>query len=400
MVPLSNLGGREGQDAAALRASEAKFRGLLDAAPDGIIIADRDGRIVLANRQAQMLFGFAVEELLGQPVELLLPEGDRVTHRRHRAAYHQAPRTRPMGAGMELSARRKDGTEFPVEISLSPLETEDGLLVIAAVRDITERKRTEAHVQALKEEAERRRVEVERAALEQAARRAEKLAAIGTLAAGLAHELNNPIGIMSSRIELMLLEGKAGLPVELREDLEVLHRQAQRVARITQGLLTFARHSSGERAPVDLNHVVRETLLLAERQIAKEGVRVTAELAPDLPAVLGDVDTLQQVVLNLVTNARDALTEAGGDIRIETRRREGRADLVELVVADTGPGIAPEDVARIFDPFFTTKLSGTGLGLSITHGIVREHGGTIDVQSAPGKGARFVLAFPAILAVS
>jgi PAS domain S-box-containing protein len=382
-------------DAAALE-SEAMFRGLLDAAPDAMVIVDRQGRIVLANRQAQTVFGFTPEELLGQPVEMLLPEAYRAVHHRHRADYHASPRTRPMGAGMELLARRRDGAEFPVEISLSPIETDRGMLVIAAVRDITERKRAEAHMQALREEADRQRAEAERAALEQAARRSEKLAALGTLAAGLAHELNNPIGIMSSRIELMLLEGHA-LPEEVRDDLEVLQRQAHRVARITHGLLTFARHSSGERAPIDLNHVVRETLLLAERQITKEGVGVAVTLAPDLPAILGDADTLQQVVLNLVTNARDALAAGRGDIRIETRTREGRRELVELVIADTGPGIAPEDVARIFDPFFTTKASGTGLGLSITHGIVREHGGTIDVESAPGKGTRFVLAFPAIL---
>jgi two-component system NtrC family sensor kinase len=271
------------------------------------------------------------------------------------------------------------------------------MLVIAAVRDISERKRTEASLQALREETERRRVEAERAALEQAARRAEKLASLGTLAAGLAHELNNPIGIMSSRIELILLEGEA-FSAELRDDLQVLQRQAQRVAKITSGLLSFARQSSGDRGPVDLNHVVQETLELAERQIEKEGVRFAIELAPDLPAIFGDADTLQQVVLNLLTNARDALAAAGGDIYIRTATREGRPDLVELVVADTGPGIAPEDLTRLFDPFFTTKPTGTGLGLSISHGIVREHGGTIDVESSPGRGTRFVLAFPAIRA--
>jgi signal transduction histidine kinase len=262
------------------------------------------------------------------------------------------------------------------------------------VRDITERKRIEADLRTLNEDLARQREEAERAALALAARRAEKLAALGTLAAGLAHELNNPIGIMSSRIEVMLMEGE-GLPSRVRDDLEVLHRQTQRVARITQGLLTFARSSSGERAPIDLNHVVRETLLLAENQIAKGGVTVTTDLAPDVPAVLGDADTLQQVMLNLVTNARDAVA-SGGEIRIETRRRDGDR-MIELVVADTGRGIAPEDLTRIFDPFFTTKPTGTGLGLSLTHGIVREHGGTIDVESAPGRGTRFILAFPAIV---
>jgi signal transduction histidine kinase len=303
---------------------------------------------------------------------------------------------------------------FPVEISLSPLETPEGVLVSAAVRDVTPRKEIEARLNALNEDlAQRvaelgavnrelealshsvsRRAEAEREALTQGARRAEKLAALGTLAAGLAHELNNPIGIMSSRIELMLLEGGAALSDEVREDLRVLHRQTQRAARITQGLLSFARRSAGERAPVDLNHVVRETLMLVESQITKAGVRLVVDLAAELPVILGDADTLQQVVLNLVTNARDALA-GGGDIRIVTRVR--KRSLVELVVADTGPGIAPQDLPRVFDPFFTTKPAGTGLGLAITHGIVNEHHGTIDVESAPGQGTRFILTFPALV---
>jgi signal transduction histidine kinase len=239
----------------------------------------------------------------------------------------------------------------------------------------------------------RARAESERRALEDAARRAEKLAALGTLAAGLAHELNNPIGIISSRIELMLLEAEStGLPQEVRDDLGVLHRQAQRVARITQGLLSFARQPAGERTTVDLNHIVRETLLLAEKQIIRSGIGVATTLAPDLPEIVGDPGALQQVVLNLVTNAWEAVSP-GGRITIETGVCPGDGR-VGLIVEDTGRGIAPELLSRIFDPFFTTKDSGTGLGLAITDGIVREHGGTIDVESWRGKGTRFVVAFP------
>jgi signal transduction histidine kinase len=246
------------------------------------------------------------------------------------------------------------------------------------------------------ERRRRERAERERIALEHVARRAEKLAALGTLAAGLAHELNNPIGIISSRIELMLLDAEAtGLPPAVREDLTVLHRHAQRVARIASGLLSFARQSSGERMPVDLNHLVTETLLLAEKQLTHEGIRVETKLAPRLPAILGDANTLQQVLLNLITNAWDAL-DAGGELRIETSAGPDDSGVVKLVIADTGPGIDPEVLPRIFDPFFSTKPSGTGLGLSITDGIVRDHGGTIDVESRPGTGTRFVLTFPVV----
>jgi signal transduction histidine kinase len=214
------------------------------------------------------------------------------------------------------------------------------------------------------------------------------------MAAGLAHELNNPIGVISSRIEIMLLdvEGQA-IHGQLAEDLRVLHRHAQRVARIAQGLLSFSRQSSGLHGPVDLNHLVEETLLLVERPIAKQGVTVTRRLAPDLPPLWGDGNTLQQVVLNLLTNARDAV-DGGGEITVETSRAAGEPDAVRLLVRDTGPGIPPEALPRIFDPFFTTKAEGTGLGLSVSYGIVRDHHGTVDVESRPGEGTTFILTFP------
>ena len=236
----------------------------------------------------------------------------------------------------------------------------------------------------------------DRVALERSARQAEKLAALGTLAAGLAHELNNPIGIISSRIEIMLLEAETqALPPGVADDLRVLHRHAQRVGKIAQGLLSFARQSSGQRGVADLNHLVAETVLLVEKQLARSGIVVKTTLAPWLPAVSGDANALQQVVLNLVTNARDVL-RAGGEITIETVPVLDGSGAARLIVRDSGPGIAPETLARIFDPFFTTKPDGTGLGLSISYGIVREHQGTIDVQSQPGEGTTFVLTFPPI----
>jgi PAS domain S-box-containing protein len=353
---------------------------LVEGANALVVGLDAAGRVTLFNRAAETVTGYRREEVVGREWFDIL-----------------VPRARYPGVWPALQALMADGRPGDLE---HPIVAADGTERLVAWRySVLQEDAVTAGLLAFGVDVtERRRMEEERLALERAARQSEKLAALGTLAAGLAHELNNPIGIMSSRIELMLLDAeRAGLPAGVREDLAVLHRQAQRVARITQGLLSFARQSSGERMPVDLNHIVEETLLLAEKDMSKAGIRFVVRLQPGLPPIRGDANTLQQVVLNLLTNARDAI-EGRGEIRIETRTPAERPGVVELVVADTGHGIRPEDLPRIFDPFFSTKPRGTGLGLSITHGIVREHEGTIDVESTPGRGTRFVLAFPVLLA--
>jgi two-component system NtrC family sensor kinase len=191
----------------------------------------------------------------------------------------------------------------------------------------------------------------------------------------------------------MLLDAESkSLPDDVTEDLRVIHRHSQRIARITQGLLSFARSPSGQSGRVDLNRVIDETLLLVEKTIVKDGVGVQRALTPDLPMIWGDANALQQVVVNLLTNARDAV-RAGGEIFIETRVAAEPPGSVQLVVRDTGSGIPPEVLAKIFDPFFTTKAEGTGLGLSISYGIVRDHRGTVDVRSTPGEGTTFILTF-------
>ena len=371
---------RRGEAEAALAQEQEYSRLLVESANALIVVLDVEGRVTVFNPAAEALTGYRRADVLGRDWFALIAPRDRYPDAW--AAFGRLMKTeRPMDA--EHAILTAAGEERIVAWRNSVMRR-DGIVVGTMLFgiDATDRRRAEAH----------------RVAMEQVARRAEKLAALGTLSAGLAHELNNPIGIISSRIELMLLEGEtSGLPAEVRDDLGVLHRQAQRVARITSGLLSFARQSSGERMPVDLNHIVRETLLLAEKQITKTGVQVTTQLDPALPAIMGDAGTLQQVVLNLVTNARDALS-GEGQIALETCVLPERDHRVALIVTDTGHGIAPETIPRIFDPFFSTKSSGTGLGLSITDGIVRDHGGTIDVESRPGGGTRFVLTFPAVRA--
>jgi len=272
-----------------------------------------------------------------------------------------------MGQGLDLTARRRDGSEFPVEISLSYVETDEGLRAMAFVTDITERK-----------------------AMERATRQAERLSALGRLSAGIAHEVNNPIGIMTSRIELILMDAEAnGLPAETIDDLRVVHRNAIRVATLAKNLLSFSRETPRERVPVDLDQVVRNVLLLVTADFGRQNIRMVSKLKSS-SHVLGHANALEQVVLNLVTNAAEAMPQ-GGDIRIVTTTW---GDRVRMVVADTGRGIAAEHLQHIFDPFFTTKASGTGLGLSVSYGIAEDHGGTIEVESVPGQGTTFVLTFP------
>jgi PAS domain S-box-containing protein len=363
---------------AALRKSEALAHAVLESASEAIILIDGAGRITVVNPAAERMFGYDRGDLLGRPLEILLPERIRGAHVGHRLDYFAGPRVRPMGIGLDLSGLRKDGTEFPVEISLSYVEASDGVLAMAFITDITERKRAEAQLQRQRE----------------VLYQTEKLAALGTLSAGIAHEMNNPLGIMTTRIEVMLLDAETQqLPAQVLEDLQVLHRASQRVVRIAASLRSFARQSAGETSPVDLNTIVDEALLLMQKPLGAENIRVLATLDRTLAPVLGDANALHQVLINLLTNAREAMAEGAGEIRIETGRAE-RADWIRLRVSDTGAGIPAEKLSKIFDPFFTTKRTGTGLGLSVTYGIIKEHGGTVDVTSRPGAGTTFTVDFP------
>jgi PAS domain S-box-containing protein len=362
---------------AALRRSEDTARAVLESASEGIILIDATGRITLVNAAAERMFEYSRAELLGQPLEILLPERIRGDHVTHRAGYFAEPRVRPMGIGLDLSGRRRDGTEFPVEISLSHVVSAEGGLAIAFITDITERKRVEAQLQRQREVLYQN----------------EKLAALGTMAAGIAHEMNNPLGIITTRIEVMLLDAEQqALPGQVLDDLQVLHRASQRVARIAASLRSFARHSPGDRVPLDLNAVVDESVQLLQKPLAADNIQIVTSLDRTLPTILGDASTLHQVLMNLLTNAREAMP-GGGQIRLETGPAE-RPGWIRLLVADTGAGIPAEEISKIFDPFFTTKRTGTGLGLSVSYGIIQEHGGTVDVQSRPGVGTSFIISFP------
>jgi PAS domain S-box-containing protein len=351
-------------------AQERFVRDVVDSLGEGVIVVDGDCRVVLVNAVVEARHGLSGREVVGRHFFSVFPEWA------------------SSGIGPEFDRLlRGTASRFLIEGMEHRTPRGDRLLLDVA-GSVLRREGRPAGVVLVKQDV------TERIGLEQSARRADKLAALGTLAAGLAHELNNPIGIISSRIEVMLMEGELQqLPPIVLEDLRVLHRHALRVARIARGLLAFARPGHSEEVPVDLNQVVEETLMLAEKHISRAGIKIVRALASGLPPIRGNAGTLQQVCLNLVTNAADAIAGAG-EIRIETRVLAAQAGAVQLSVSDTGVGIPAEALPRIFDPFYTTKATGTGLGLSVSHGIVRDHGGTIDVHSRPGLGTTFVLTFP------
>jgi PAS domain S-box-containing protein len=496
--------------------AEARFRGVLESAPDAIVIASAAGGISLVNRRAEEMFGYDRSGLLDQPIEILVPESFREKHVAQREGYVAYPQRRPMGVGVDLFGRRRDGSEFPVEIALSAVDTEEGRFVIAAVRDITERKETEKallesetllrtiietepecvklvdcrgtvlrmnqaglamleadapeqvfgrciyefvapeyrrafmecaegvfrgesrtlefeavglkgtrrwlemHAVPLRDHGgetvvllgvtrdvtEHRRAEGALRKKEEQLRQSQKIEAIGQLTGGIAHDFNNLLTVINGYSTMTLQSLKADDP--LRPNLAQIKEAGERAASLTQQLLAFSRNQVLEPKVLDLNAVVTNIDRMLRRVIG-EDVDLALALKPGLGRVKVDPGQIEQVIMNLAVNARDAMPK-GGRLTIETADVELDQDYVRghvgagmgahvmLAVSDTGAGMDAETQARIFEPFFTTKEKGkgTGLGLATVYGVVKQSGGSIWVYSEPGRGTTFKIYLPRV----
>lgn len=352
-----------------LQASAARAQAVMDTAADAIITINQMGLIETFNLAAEFIFGYSAEEAVGQNVSLLMPEPDKGDHDGFLARYLATGEHRIIGIGRELVGRRKDGTVFPMDLSVGVAEIGETKVYTGIVRDITERKKAEARLN-----------------------ESNRLASVGVLAAGVAHEINNPLAAIILASDFL---SQSGLSDEAAADVKVINDSAQRAARIVQDMLLFARKSEPKPERITLESVVLQALEMKSHDFRVKNIQTRLEVESEAPYCLIDKHLIGQVIVNLLNNAEYALVShrGGGHITIDIHSEPGS---VVLEVRDDGPGIESDLLLRIFEPFFTTKpaAEGTGLGLSICHGIVEQHSGRLWATNNASRGATFHMQLP------
>jgi protein-histidine pros-kinase len=360
--------------------AEAKFRNLLESAPDAMVIVGDGGKIHFVNTQTELIFGYKREELLGRPVEILVPERLPDGRPGERAGFFTKPRANSGGAESELYARRKDGTEFPVEISLSPLETEEGVLVSGAIRDITERKSQE---------------DLRRKSLEEANRLKNEFLA------NMSHELRTPLNAIIGFSEMMY-DGKLGVvSQEHKEYLGDILTSAKHLLHLINDVLDLAKVEAGrinfQAEPVELTNLVWETCESVRALVGNKRLKIESRIDPEVNAVHSDPAKLKQVLYNYLSNAIKFTADEG---RILVKAMPNGQSEFRIEVEDTGIGIRSEDIEKLFvefqqlDSTLTKRYQGTGLGLALTKKLVEAQGGRVGVNSVFNKGSTFFAVLP------
>ena len=383
-----------------LAVSQARIHALFEAAVDCIISIDQAGLIQMINPAGEKLFGYKASELIGKNVKLLMPSPYRDDHDRYLSQYLQTGEKRIIGIGREVVGLRKDGTAFPMDLSVAQARAGGEKIFVGIIRDITERKRSEADLHESKAilekayaEAQARNQEIR--SMTQQLWQAAKLATVGELSASIAHELNNPLATITLRIEAMLAKTPADDP--RHRGLEIVGQETKRMASLVANLLQFCRRGPDEVSTVDLPRELAESVELIQHHLRKRQVQIAQEVAADTPAIYANRQKLRQVFLNLLTNASDAMSQGGTlTLRASRSTTNNNEPGVMLEFSDTGTGIPPADLDKVMEPFFTTKEEGkgTGLGLAICRRIVQEHNGSIQITSQQGKGTTVRVLLP------
>ena len=353
---------------------ERQLAGIIHSAMDGIITIDIDHNIVLFNAAAEEIFQCTASEVMGKPLDQFIPESMRSAHREHLQCFAESEEiSRRMGKYRQISGLRYTGEMFPMEASISKVERSGKSWMTVILRDISQRV----------DDMSKQR------ALEDQLRKTERLAELGTLASGMAHEIGTPMNVILGRAELLMR--KAG-DESTKQGLETIVTQVERITKIMNQLLSFARKRPSEQRSVDLVELVGAVLDMLREKINSHDIHIIKDYRPNLPAVMADRDHITQVLLNLLLNACQAMPD-GGTL---TLRLCAQGDTLELCIQDTGTGISEDQITKIFDPFYTTKAvgEGTGLGLTVVHGIIQEHNGTISVRSIPDQGTTFTISLP------
>ncbi|MEE8372160.1 MAG: PAS domain S-box protein, partial [Dehalococcoidia bacterium] len=361
-----------------LRASEERFRHLVEEMDDGYMVI-QGTTIAFVNASCGEMFGRSDQEMIGRSVHDFMPAK---VLREILKARPKRRRGRSVPLHYETTLEHVDGTTRTVELGTNIITFSGAAALSVVMRDTTERKKAEE----------------EKGRMEQQLLLSGRLVAVGELAAGVAHELNNPLAAVQAYSQFLTM--RQDLDESIREDVETIHKEAQRASRITANLLSFARKHEPQKDLVLINKVIEDSVELNAYRLKVNNIEISTDLAPDVPETMVDFHQLQQVFVNLITNAEHAMTEAGGKgtLLIKTQRI---GDSIQATFTDDGPGISEQNLVRIFDPFFTTKAvgEGTGLGLSICYGIIDQHEGRLYAKSKVGEGTTFTVELPVVTEV-